>query len=94
MLLAAIMVAGARGKTTTSVNPHLDLTYQKSYLARLNYVHQNPVKHALVAVADQYAWCSAQWFEQTASPAMVRSIYAFKTESVSVNDDFVPMLEP
>ena len=24
------------------------LTYQKSYLARLNYVHQNPVKHRLV----------------------------------------------
>jgi putative transposase len=35
------------------------LTYQKSYLARLNYVHQNPVKHGLVAVANQYPWCSA-----------------------------------
>jgi putative transposase len=70
------------------------LTFQKSYLARLNYVHQNPVKHALVVVADQYAWCSAQWFEQTASPAMVRSIYAFKTDSVSVNDDFFPIFEP
>jgi len=30
------------------------LTYQKSYLARLNYVHQNPVKHGLVVVANQY----------------------------------------
>lgn len=27
------------------------LTYEKSYLARLNYVHQNPVKHGLVLVA-------------------------------------------
>lgn len=27
------------------------LTYQKSYLARLKYVHQNPVKHGLVVVA-------------------------------------------
>jgi putative transposase len=32
------------------------LTYQKSYLARLNYVHQNPVKHGLVPVANQYPW--------------------------------------
>jgi hypothetical protein len=35
------------------------LTYQKSYLARLNYAHQNAVKHGLVAVANQYPWCSA-----------------------------------
>jgi putative transposase len=39
------------------------LTYEKSYLARLNYVHQNPVKHGLVPVANQYPWCSARWFE-------------------------------
>ena len=48
------------------------LTYQKSYLARLNYVHQNPVKHGLVPVANQYPWCSAAWFERTASAAMVK----------------------
>ncbi|MDZ4859922.1 MAG: hypothetical protein SGI88_13165 [Candidatus Hydrogenedentes bacterium] len=34
------------------------LTYEKSYLARLNYVHQNAVKHGLVAVANQYDWFS------------------------------------
>lgn len=66
------------------------LTYQKSYLARLNYVHQNPVKHRLVPVANQYPWCSAAWFERTASAAMVKSIYCFKTDSVSVDDDFEP----
>lgn len=64
------------------------LSYQKSYLARLNYVHQNPVKHGLVAVANQYPWCSAAWFERTVSPAMVRSIYRFKVDRVQVNDDF------
>src|SRR5688572_10023230 len=42
------------------------LTYQKAYLARLNYVHQNPVSHALVSVANQYPWCSARWFEREA----------------------------
>jgi putative transposase len=44
------------------------LTYEKSYLARLNYVHRNPVKHKLVLVASQYPWCSAAWFERTATP--------------------------
>src|SRR6185295_4035105 len=50
------------------------LTYQRSYLARLSYVRQNPVKHGLVLVANQYPWCSAAWFERTASPATVKTI--------------------
>jgi len=64
------------------------LTYQKSYLARLNYVHQNPVRHGLVPVANQYPWCSAAWFERTSSPAMVKSIYRFKLDRVQVFDEF------
>jgi putative transposase len=48
------------------------LTNQRAYLARLNYVHQNAVKHGLVPVACQYPWCSAAWFERTASPAKVK----------------------
>ena len=64
------------------------LTHQRSYLARLNYVHQNAVKHGLVPVAGQYPWCSAAWFERTASPAMVKTIYRFKTDRVSVADEF------
>lgn len=40
------------------------LTYERSYLARLNYVHQNAVRHGLVHVANQYSWCSAAWFER------------------------------
>ncbi|HEY9174888.1 MAG TPA: hypothetical protein VI136_21575 [Verrucomicrobiae bacterium] len=66
------------------------LTLQHSYLARLNYVHQNAVKHRLVPVACQYPWCSAAWFERTASPAMVKAIYRFKTDRISVTDDFEP----
>ena len=69
------------------------LTYQKSYLARLNYVHQNPVKHGLVPVANQYPWCSAPWFEGIASPAMVRSVYRFKINALNEKDDFVPVLD-
>jgi len=64
------------------------LTYQHAYLARLNYVHQNAVKHRLVPVAHQYPWCSAAWFERTASPAQVKTIYGFKTDRVKVEDDY------
>ncbi len=69
------------------------LTYQKSYLARLNYVHQNPVKHGLVRVASQYPWGSARWFERSASAAMVKAIYRFRTDQVRVVDDFDPAPE-
>jgi putative transposase len=64
------------------------LTYEKSYLARLNYVHQNPVKHGRVLVANQYRWCSAAWFERVATPAQVQTIYSFKIDQVKVDDDF------
>jgi putative transposase len=66
------------------------LTFQRSYLTRLNYVHQNPVKHRLVPVANRYPWCSARWFERTASAAQVMSIYRFKLDQVSVFDEFTP----
>ena len=69
------------------------LTYEKSYLARLNYVHQNPVKHGLISAANQYRWCSAAWFEAIASPAMVASIYRFGTDRVTVLDEFAPIVE-
>jgi putative transposase len=64
------------------------LTHERSYLARLSYVHHNPVKHGLVAIANQYPWCSAAWFEQTASRAQVRSVYRFRIDRINVLDDF------
>jgi len=67
------------------------LTFEKSYLARLNYVHQNAVKHGLVRVANQYPWCSASWFERAARPAQVKTIYSFKTDRLQVADDFEPL---
>jgi putative transposase len=66
------------------------LTFEKSYLARLNYVHNNPVKHGLAQVATQYPWCSALWFEQKADPSFYKTVMAFKTDRVSVRDDFAP----
>ncbi len=67
------------------------LTFQRSYLARLNYVHQNPVKHRLVPVANAYPWCSAGWFERTAPEAVVKCIYRFKIDAVNVEDDYEPI---
>ena len=64
------------------------LTYERSYLARLSYVHRNPVRHGLVTVANQYRWCSAAWFERVAAPAMVKTIYEFKIDKLNIQDDF------
>jgi putative transposase len=64
------------------------LTYQQSYFARLNYVHQNPVKHRLVPVASQYRWCSASWFERVTPSAMINTIYGFKIDKVNIRDEF------
>ena len=64
------------------------LTFERSWLARLNYVHQNAVKHGIVAVASQYPWCSAPWFETNARPGFVKSVYSFKTDRIKMPDDF------
>jgi putative transposase len=64
------------------------LTFERSWLARLNYVHQNAVKHGLVPVANQYPWCSAAWFESNARSGFVRSVYSFKTDRIKMPDDF------
>jgi putative transposase len=66
------------------------LTKQTSYFARLNYTHNNAVKHGLVKEARNYPWCSAAWFERETAPAMVRAIERFKTERLKVEDDFQP----
>ena len=64
------------------------LTFEKSYYARLNYVHQNAVKHGLVEVADQYPWCSARWFQRNATRAEVKKIYCFPTDRLQIEDDY------
>lgn len=68
--LTAITVNRLDGTSSRKVGHNYwetSLTFEKSYFVRLNYVHQNPVKHRLVAVAEQYPWCSAAWFQEQAS---------------------------
>lgn len=64
------------------------ITYQYSYLARLNYVNHNPVKHGLVKEASQYPWCSARWFEENHPSSFSKTVRNFKIDRVNVIDDF------
>jgi putative transposase len=64
------------------------ITFQASYLAQLNYVMQNPVKHKIVHKADQYRWCSAHWFETNASKAYFETVTNLNTDAVNVIDEF------
>ena len=64
------------------------ITYQKSYLARLHYVHNNPVHHGIVPVAEEYDWCSVAWFKRTADSSFKRTVESFKTDKVNVFDDY------
>ena len=64
------------------------ITFERSYLARLNYVHKNPVHHGIVRVATAYPWCSAAWFERVAPAAFVKTVDNFKTDRLQVYDDF------
>jgi putative transposase len=69
------------------------LTFQKSYLTRLNYVHRNAVHHGLVRAASAYRWCSAGWFERRADPAFLKTVMGFPSDRIKVPDDFeVPTL--
>ena len=82
---------GAPGRTVWFNYWETRLTYEKSYLARLNYVINNPVKHGLVSRASDYPWCSAAFFEQNAPAGFVRTVTAFKTDRVNVRDPFEPV---
>ena len=64
------------------------ISYQKSYYPRLKYVHNNPVHHGLVPVAENYDWCSAGWFNIHAEPAFKKTVESFKTDMLKVFDEF------
>lgn len=82
----------ARGRNVWFNYWDTQLTYEGSYCARLNYVHHNPVKHGLVPRATEYPWCSASWFERTATAAQVKTIYDVKIDRVKIDDDYEPVL--
>jgi len=64
------------------------ITYEASLLARLRYVHTNPAHHRVVDDPESYPWCSAAWFARSAPKAFVETVSRFKTDRLSVHDDF------
>lgn len=64
------------------------ITYERSYLARLQYVHQNAVHHRIVEKAEEYLWCSAGWFTRHAPAAFAKTVQSFRTDKVNVYDAF------
>jgi len=64
------------------------ITFTNSYWPRLRYIQENPVLHGLVPVATQYRWCSAAWFEQTATSAIQQKVKSYRIDKLKIHDDF------
>jgi putative transposase len=84
---------GANGRTVWYQYWDTCLTFEKSYLARVNYVMNNPVHHGLVKEASQYPFCSAAWFEHTQRPAFQNTVASFKHDRLKIQDEFEPVWE-
>ncbi|MBI5296056.1 MAG: transposase [Chloroflexi bacterium] len=64
------------------------LTYEKSYLGRLHYVHMNPVKHGLAESALDYPFCSYRWFIERGDPNLQGLVFGQAIDRVKVLDEF------
>ena len=64
------------------------LTYERSYLARLHYIHMNPVKHGLVNNAINYPFCSYRWFIEQSDKTLKEQVFAQPIDRVKIFDDF------
>ncbi len=65
-----------------------EITHHSSYLARLAYINQNPVKHGLVSVSEDYDWCSMAWFMRNSTRAQYKFVSNFNTDLVRVIDPY------
>jgi len=86
--IAANQWDGVQGRKVWYQYWETELTFQRSYYARLSYVHRNPVHHGLVREATLYPWCSAGWFQRGASAAYCETIMKFGIERLKIPDDF------
>lgn len=64
------------------------LTYEKSFLARLHYIHMNPVKHGLVDEAINYPYCSYRWFVEHGDEVLKEQVFAQPIDRLQIFDDF------
>ena len=81
-------MSGSEGKRIWMNFRESLITHQTSFLARLKYVNENPVRHGLVDVATNYRWCSAAWFEKSAPKSFRKSVERFKIDRINMDDDF------
>ena len=65
-----------------------ELTFLKSYFARLSYVHRNAVHHRIVNEASLYPWCSAGWFLRRTETSFYKRIMTLPIDQVSMEDNF------
>ena len=82
---------GVHGRKVWHNYRETQLTFEKAYLARLNYVHRNAVKHGLVIEPADYPWCSAGWLARNASVAQRATLESFPIDRVKVYDEFSPV---
>ena len=64
------------------------LTYEKSYLARLHYVHLNPVKHGMTEDAMNYPYCSYRWFVKRGDNDLREQVFSQPIDKINILDDF------
>ena len=64
------------------------LTYEKSYLARLHYVHMNVVKHGMIDNPLNYPFCSYRWFVEQSNETLKQQVFAQPIDRVKIFDDF------
>lgn len=76
------------GRKVWHQNRDTEPTFEKSRLARLNYVMCNPSKHELVENSAAYPWCSAAWFERTAEAAYLKTVRSFRTDQLNISDEY------
>ena len=62
------------------------LTFQRSYLARLHYVHYNAEHHGLVARGGEWKWSSAVKFERAVTSAWVSTVTSFRYDEIARED--------
>jgi len=64
------------------------ITYEKSYLARLHYVHMNPIKHGLTNNAHDYPYCSHRWFMEHSDDGLKKHVFDQPIDRLKIRDDF------
>jgi len=79
---------GVRGRRVWFQYRDTQLTFERSWLARLRYTHENAVHHGLVHNATHYRWCSASWFANYARPSFVKTVQSIKIDAIKVYDDY------